>query len=211
MVLLAADRDLLRQDLGPRAWGRVRAGLGKLGGAESKVRLNLTLTVHAGSAVARLARLAWNHPVAAMAIATAAGIGAYRERLTQGGRQGLGSPPSETEVSEEIKRALALMDTMTVEHVADLGEMLTDHYTQALIGVIDAKAQHRTPAPVAGEEAPTAPVALEASVAKAKETRRESGGPGTVHEMPKPTKKATAKKTTAVKKPAVTTRRRKSA
>ncbi|KIF02127.1 hypothetical protein PL81_31645 [Streptomyces sp. RSD-27] len=91
VVLLAADRDLLRQDLGPRDWGRVRAGLGKLGGAESKVRLNLTLTVHAGSGVARLARIAWKHPVAAVAVAAAAGIGAYqaRGRITPGRRQGL--------------------------------------------------------------------------------------------------------------------------
>ncbi|MEU2235612.1 PIN domain-containing protein [Streptomyces vietnamensis] len=91
VVLLAADRDLIRQDLGPRDWGRVRAGLGKLGGAESGVRLNLTLTVHAGSGVARLARLAWNYPVVAVAIATAAGVGAYqaRKRITPGSRQGL--------------------------------------------------------------------------------------------------------------------------
>ncbi|MFI8294141.1 hypothetical protein ACIGBL_33970 [Streptomyces sp. NPDC085614] len=90
VVLLAADRDLLRQDLGPRDWGRVRAELGELGGAESKVRLNLTLTVHAGSGVARVARLAWNHPAAAAAIATAAGIGACqaRKRITPGSRQG---------------------------------------------------------------------------------------------------------------------------
>ncbi|MEU6934442.1 Ku protein [Streptomyces sp. NPDC046374] len=129
--------------------------------------------------------------------------------------------PPETEVSDkEIKRALALMDTMTVERLADLGEMLTDHYTEALIEVIDAKAEHRAPAPVAGEEAPAAPVvdlmaALEASVAKARETRRESGGPGTVHEMPKPAKKTAAKTTpakkTSAKKTASTPRRRKSA
>ncbi|MFB7239362.1 hypothetical protein ACFCXK_31860 [Streptomyces sp. NPDC056269] len=41
--------------------------------------------------------------------------------------------------------------------------------------------------------------ALEASVAKAKESRGEGGGPATVHEMPKPKKKTAAKKTAAKK------------
>ncbi|MGO4636302.1 hypothetical protein AB4225_36190 [Streptomyces sp. 2RAF24] len=57
--------------------------------------------------------------------------------------------------------------------------------------------------------------ALEASVAKAKETRRASGGPGTLHEIPKPAKKTAAKKTTPAKKTAskkkTAPRRRKSA
>ncbi|MGW6414876.1 non-homologous end joining protein Ku [Streptomyces sp. NPDC055055] len=114
--------------------------------------------------------------------------------------------PPETEVSEkEIKGALALMDSMAVEHLDDLGEDLTDHYTQALTEVITAKAEHRAPVAPEGEEAETAPVvdlmaALEASVAKAKEARGESSGPATVHEMPKPKKKAAAKKTTTAKK-----------
>ncbi|MFE2015662.1 Ku protein [Streptomyces sp. NPDC059491] len=114
--------------------------------------------------------------------------------------------PPETEVSEkEIKGALALMDSMAVEHLDDLGEALTDHYTEALTEVITAKAEHRAPAAPEGEEAESAPVvdlmaALEASVAKAKEARGESSGPATVHEMPKPKKKAAAKKTTTVKK-----------
>ncbi|MFF3775609.1 Ku protein [Streptomyces sp. NPDC002232] len=112
--------------------------------------------------------------------------------------------PPETSVSEdEIEHALALMDSMAVEHLADLGEALTDHYTEALHEVIEAKAEHREPAAPADEEAPTAPVvdlmaALEASVAKAKEARGESG-PATVHEMPKPKKKTAAKKTPAKK------------
>lgn len=121
--------------------------------------------------------------------------------------------PPEAEVSEqEIEGALALMDTMAVEHLADLGDTLKDHYTEALYEVIEAKAEHREPAPVAGEEAPSAPVvdlmaALEASVAKAKESRGEDAGPATVHEMSKPKKKAAAekapaKKTAAKKAPA---------
>ena len=131
--------------------------------------------------------------------------------------------PPETDVSEqEIEGALALMDTMAVEHMEDLGDILTDHYTEALLEVINAKAEHREPTAPAGEEAPAAPVvdlmaALEASVAKAREARGEtSGPPATVHELPKPkkktaaakkapAKKTTAKKTTQAKK---TTRRR---
>ncbi|MFI8962033.1 Ku protein [Streptomyces sp. NPDC053493] len=115
--------------------------------------------------------------------------------------------PPETDISEhEIAGALALMETMSVEHLADLGDWLTDHYTEALVEVISAKAEHRAPKLVAGEEPEAAPVvdlmaALEASVAKAKESRGETGGPATVHEMPKP-KKATAKKTPAKKQAA---------
>ncbi|MFE5297779.1 Ku protein [Streptomyces sp. NPDC056632] len=114
--------------------------------------------------------------------------------------------PPETDVSEkEIEGALALMETMSVEHLDDLGSTLTDHYTEALIEVIAAKAEHRAPAPVAGEETEAAPVvdlmaALKASVAKAKESRGETGGgPATVHEIPK---KSAAKKTTTKKSPA---------
>ncbi|MER7517762.1 Ku protein [Streptomyces sp. NPDC126499] len=113
--------------------------------------------------------------------------------------------PPETELTEqEIQGALALLATMSIERMADLGDWLTDHYTEALYEVIAAKAEHRQPKPVEGEEAPTAPVvdlmaALEASVAKARESRGETGGPATVHEMPKPKKKAAAKKTAAKK------------
>ncbi|MFE6787918.1 hypothetical protein ACFVFF_37305 [Streptomyces sp. NPDC057680] len=67
-----------------------------------------------------------------------------------------------------------------------------------------------------GGEAATAPVvdlmaALEASVAKAKEGRGESGGPATVHEMPVKPKKTAAKKTAAKKSAAKKATRRKSA
>ncbi|MET9950136.1 Ku protein [Streptomyces sp. NPDC006339] len=120
--------------------------------------------------------------------------------------------PPRTEITEqEIEGALALLETMSLERLADLGDWLKDHYTDALYEVIEAKTEHRTPKPVAGEGAPAVPVvdlmaALEASVAKAKESRSEAGGaPGTVHELPKPKKKAPAKKaagkkTTAAKK-----------
>ena len=114
------------------------------------------------------------------------------------------APPAVELTDEEIEGALALMETMTVDSLDELGDTLTDHYTEALREVIEAKAEHRRPAPIASEEAPSAPVvdlmaALQASVAQAKEARGETGGPATVHEMPKPKKKAAAKKTTAKK------------
>ncbi|MGW8768260.1 non-homologous end joining protein Ku [Streptomyces sp. NPDC055815] len=132
------------------------------------------------------------------------------------------TPPATALTDDEIEGALALMDTMTVDSIGDLD--VSDHYTEALLEVIEAKAEHRTPAPAAGGEAPPAPVvdlmaALEASVAKAKESRGETAdGEATVHEMPKP-KKATARKAPAKKaaakktaaKKAAPARRRKSA
>lgn len=107
------------------------------------------------------------------------------------------------------------METMTVQHLVDLG--VTDHYTDALHKVIAAMAEHREPAPADGKEKAAALVvdlmaALEASVAKAKEARGEAADDAPVHEIPTKkaaaAKKAPAKKT-AAKKP--TSRRRKSA
>ncbi|WP_329625842.1 Ku protein (plasmid) [Streptomyces sp. NBC_01255] len=135
--------------------------------------------------------------------------------------------PDETPLTEEeIEGALALLETMSVEHLDDLDESaLTDHYHVALGEVIEAKAEHREPHVVEGEEAAPAGkvmdlmAALEESVAKAKEARGETGEHATVHEMPKtkkkaaatksPAKKAAAKKTTAKK--TASPRRRKSA
>ncbi|MFE6713864.1 Ku protein [Streptomyces sp. NPDC057695] len=123
--------------------------------------------------------------------------------------------PPETDVSEkEIEGALTLMETMSVDSLDDLD--VTDHYTEALHEVIEAKAEHRAPAAPEAERGEAAPVvdlmaALEASVAKAKESRGESGGPATVHEMPKPKKTAAAKKTAAKKTSARKTTRRKTA
>ncbi|MEU0061405.1 hypothetical protein [Streptomyces sp. NPDC006334] len=78
VVLLAEDRDLVRHGIAAQDWRKVRAGLGKLGGAETKVRVNITFTLHAGGGVAQLARLARAHPVALAVTAAAVGIGAYR-------------------------------------------------------------------------------------------------------------------------------------
>ncbi|MET9540756.1 hypothetical protein ABZY16_25100 [Streptomyces sp. NPDC006553] len=85
-----------------------------------------------------------------------------------------------------------------------LGSTLTDHHTEASIEVINAKAEPSAPAFVGGEEAQEATVAdlmasLEAPVAK--ESRSETGGPATVHEMPEPKNRAAAKKTAAKRAP----------
>ncbi|MEU7017123.1 Ku protein [Streptomyces sp. NPDC046385] len=125
-------------------------------------------------------------------------------------------PPDTDLTEEEVDRALALMETMSTDHLKDLGEQLTDQYTDALIEVINAKAEHRPPALAEAEEAPAAQVvdlmaALEASVAKAREHRGEA--PATVQAMPKKKtgpQKAAAKKT-ETKKSAAPARRRKSA
>ncbi|WP_030319567.1 Ku protein [Streptomyces flavochromogenes] len=110
---------------------------------------------------------------------------------------------NESELTEdEIDRALDLLESMTVEHLADLE--LVDHYRDALVEVIEAKAEHRQPRPADEAAAPSGQVidlmaALEESVAKAKESRGETGTAGSVHEMPAPKKQAAAKKAPAKK------------
>lgn len=126
------------------------------------------------------------------------------------------APPTTEVTEQEIDGALALMDTLSTEHLADLDT--TDHYTEALHELIAARAEHRAPRPVEAEPA-AAPVidlmaALEASVAEAKQRRGETpaggGGEATVHEMPAPAKKTTARKTTK-KAPAKKTSAKKTA
>ncbi|MFF0794186.1 Ku protein [Streptomyces spiralis] len=109
--------------------------------------------------------------------------------------------PPPVEVSEdEIKGALALMDTMSVDALE--GPDFVDHYTEALEQVIEAKREHREPPAAPEPEAEPGRVldlmaALNASVQKAKRARGE-GQEAEVHEMPAPKKKA-AKKTTGKK------------
>ncbi|MGV9351551.1 Ku protein [Streptomyces spiralis] len=117
--------------------------------------------------------------------------------------------PPTVEVSEdEIKGALALMDTMTVDALE--GPDFVDHYTEALEQVIEAKRDHREP-PKVPEAEPGRVLdlmaALNASVQKAKQARGE-GQEAEVREMPapkkkaakkQPAKKAAAKKTTGKK------------
>ncbi|MFJ4585058.1 non-homologous end joining protein Ku [Streptomyces echinatus] len=110
--------------------------------------------------------------------------------------------PPPTEVSEaEIEGALALMDTMTVDQL--VGEEFRDRYTEAIAQIIEAKRGEK-PLPEVPEPEQPAPVldlmaALQESVSKAKTSRSEDAGPAEVHELPKPKKKAAAKKQPAKK------------
>ncbi|MFI2764349.1 Ku protein [Streptomyces echinatus] len=110
--------------------------------------------------------------------------------------------PPPAEVSEaEIEGALALMDTMTVDRLE--GEEFRDRYTEAVAQIIEAKREEK-PLPEAPEPEQPAPVldlmaALQESVSKARASRSEDAGPAEVHELPKPKKKAAAKKQPAKK------------
>ncbi|MFF9244836.1 Ku protein [Streptomyces sp. NPDC014776] len=120
-------------------------------------------------------------------------------------------PPSVDLSDEEIERALTLMDTMTVEDLAELDAH--DEYTEAIAQIIEAKREDK-PIPQAPEPEEPAQVldlmaALNASVEKAKASRGEQVGHADVHELPQPkktakkqpAKKTAAKKTTAKKTP----------
>ncbi|MEV6115786.1 Ku protein [Streptomyces sp. NPDC052109] len=119
--------------------------------------------------------------------------------------------PPAVEVSEqEIEGALALMGTMTVDEL--VGPEFQDRYTEAMAQLIEAKREVK-PLPEAPEpEQPTQVLdlmaALNESVAKAKASRAQGAGPAEVHELPKPKKKATAKKQPAKKTTAKKTTRR---
>ncbi|WP_308433490.1 non-homologous end joining protein Ku [Streptomyces alanosinicus] len=118
-------------------------------------------------------------------------------------------PPPIEVPEDEIEGALALIDTMTVDDLSELG--VRDEYTEAIAQIIEAKREQK-PLPEAPEPA-AAPgqlvdlmAALNESVQRAKTARGEDAGPAEVHKLPKkapskkqPAKKATAKKTTAKK------------
>ncbi|WP_030557895.1 non-homologous end joining protein Ku, partial [Streptomyces exfoliatus] len=53
------------------------------------------------------------------------------------------APPDTELTDQEIEGALALMDTMAADRLEELGDELTDHYTEALHEVIAAKAEDR--------------------------------------------------------------------
>ncbi|MFJ3025999.1 Ku protein [Streptomyces tendae] len=114
------------------------------------------------------------------------------------------TPPPVEVSEEEIDGALALMDTMTRDDLE--GEEFRDTYTDAVAELIEAKREHREP-PVAPEPAAESGqlvdlmAALQQSVSKAKESRREATGHADVHDMPKKraAKKPPAKKTAAKK------------
>ncbi len=114
------------------------------------------------------------------------------------------TPPPVEVSEEEIDGALALMDTMTRDDLE--GEEFRDTYTDAVAELIEAKREHREP-PGAPEPAAESGqlvdlmAALQQSVSKAKESRREATGHADVHDMPKKraAKKPPAKKTAAKK------------
>ncbi|MGA5192695.1 hypothetical protein [Streptomyces exfoliatus] len=90
---------------------------------------------------------------------------------------------------------------MATDRLDYLGDQLTDHCTEALVEVISAKAEHRTPQPGAeahqsAGQAVDLMAALEKSIAEARERRGKTGpadrAEATVHEMPKPRRAAFA-------------------
>ncbi|MFL4908191.1 Ku protein [Streptomyces sp. MMS24-I2-30] len=113
-------------------------------------------------------------------------------------------PPAVDVDESEIKGALALMDTMTVDDLE--GPEFVDHYTEALEQIIEAKREERPlPEVPEHEQAPgqllDLMAALNASVAQAREARGEDAG---VREMPrkKQSAKKAAKKATRKPRPA---------
>ncbi|MDU0301924.1 Ku protein [Streptomyces sp. PAL114] len=113
------------------------------------------------------------------------------------------TPPPVEVSDEEIDRALALMNTMTRDDLE--GPEFRNTYTEAVAKLIEAKREHREPAPApeAAEESGQLVdlmAALNESVAKAKASRSD-GGHADVHDMPtkRATNKAPAKKTAAKK------------
>ncbi|MFF8544781.1 Ku protein [Streptomyces werraensis] len=108
-------------------------------------------------------------------------------------------PPPVEITNEEIKGALALMDSMSRDDLDD--PEFRDTYTEAIQQVIEAKRENK-PLPQAPAPAEDTGgivdlmAALNASVQKARESRGEDAD---VHEM-KPRKKTTPKKKTAGKK-----------
>ncbi|GHE51502.1 PIN domain-containing protein [Streptomyces capitiformicae] len=81
VVLFAADPDLIRHEVAARDWGALRALLGKIGAAERAVRSSTTTVELSGRSLLATVRLARAHPLATGALAAAAGIYAYRNRI----------------------------------------------------------------------------------------------------------------------------------
>jgi hypothetical protein len=79
-IVIAADGDLVRNGVAAEKWGDVRALLGKIGGAENGMWAHTAVTLAGGRGVARLARLARAHPLAASTLTAAAVVYGYRHR-----------------------------------------------------------------------------------------------------------------------------------
>ncbi|MFF9593874.1 Ku protein [Streptomyces sp. NPDC014646] len=103
---------------------------------------------------------------------------------------------------DELARAMELIDSMTTDDIS----RFRDRYRDALESLIDAKSEHKEPAPApAGEERAGTGVtdlmaALNASVRKAREARDETGEHADAHEMG-PRKKTAGKPPTRRAKP----------
>ncbi|MEU9313406.1 Ku protein [Streptomyces sp. NPDC048256] len=110
-------------------------------------------------------------------------------------------PPPVDVSEEEIKGALALMESMSRDDLE--GDDFKDTYTEAMEKIIEAKREEKPLPEMPEQEKPGRVLdlmaALEESVSKAKASRGEDAD---VHELPKPKKKTAAKKTTAKKQPA---------
>jgi DNA end-binding protein Ku len=116
-------------------------------------------------------------------------------------------PPHEKVSEEEIKGALALMESMARDDIA--GPDFEDAYTEALAAIIKAKRENK-PLPEMPEPERPARVldlmaALNESVQRAKASRGEDAD---VHEMPKKAAKKQPAKRTAAKKAAARKPRR---
>ncbi|GAA2417550.1 Ku protein [Streptomyces mauvecolor] len=118
--------------------------------------------------------------------------------------------PREVDLSDdEIEAAIQLLETMAQDGIGHL----SDHYREAVEEMLAAKAEHRKPAPVAGETPEPAGqvvdlmAALNASVEAARTARGENTENAVVHDLPK----KRAAKTAADKTPAKKTTARKAA
>ncbi|MFF1443316.1 Ku protein [Streptomyces sp. NPDC058295] len=109
-------------------------------------------------------------------------------------------PPPVDVSEEEIKGALALMESMSRDDLE--GDDFKDTYTEAMEKIIEAKREEKPLPEMPEPEMPGRVLdlmaALEESVSKAKASRGESAD---VHELPRPKKKTAAKKTAARKQP----------
>ncbi|MDQ0577827.1 hypothetical protein QF030_000005 [Streptomyces rishiriensis] len=109
VVLLAADRDLIRQGVAVPNWETVRSVLGKIGKAEAGMQGSTSALLGTGYTLAGAVRLARAHPVAAGVAVAAAGAYAYRNR---------------SRFTSDTRAALARFGT---EAVKVLGEPFVQH------------------------------------------------------------------------------------
>ncbi|MEH0557395.1 non-homologous end joining protein Ku [Streptomyces sp. B21-101] len=112
-------------------------------------------------------------------------------------------PPPVDVSEEEIKGALALMESMSRDDLE--GDDFKDTYTEAMEKIIEAKREEKPLPEMPEPEQPGRVLdlmaALEESVSKAKASRGEDAD---IHELPKAKKKTASKRAAAKKQPAKT-------